>query len=315
MSSSPSSRSTNRADLSDFLKSRRARISAASVGLPNGRRRLTPGLRREELADLAGVGLTWYTWLEQGRDIRVSGEVLNRIATALKLEAAERIHLFRLAGHQPPSRESAPEVLSPRLRRVLDAWDPYPAHITGRRRDLVAYNRASELVHMWSQLPANRQNVLWALFMMPTARRLHPDWEQQAPVAVAALRAEAGRDLRDLDYQELIDELVRCSPDFARLWARQDVRGRLEGSKQYDHPQLGRLEFEYTPFEVSEQPSLHLYLFTPADMSTETKVREAIEMPGPDATLRDSRAFSASRTRVARDRADATARIGGTATA
>jgi transcriptional regulator with XRE-family HTH domain len=242
-------------------------------------------LRREELADLAGVGLTWYTWLEQGRDIRVSSEVLNRIATALRLESAERIHLFRLAGHEPPARESAAEVLSPRLRRVLDAWDPYPAHITGRRRDLVGFNRASELVHMWSQLPVDRQNVLWALFMLPMARRLHPDWEQQVPVAVAALRAEAGRDLGDPDYQALINELVRGSPEFAALWARHDVRGRLEGSKLYDQPQLGRLEFEYTPFEITEQPSLHLYLFTPADKNTETKVRAAMEMPAPDANL------------------------------
>lgn len=295
MSSSPSSRSTTRADLSDFLKSRRARISPTSVGLPNGRRRLTPGLRREELADLAGVGLTWYTWLEQGRDIRVSAEVLNRIATALKLESAERIHLFRLAGHEPPARESAAEVLSPRLRRVLDAWDPYPAHITGRRRDLVGCNRASELVHMWSQLPVDRQNVLWALFMLPMARRLHPDWEQQVPVAVAALRAEAGRDLGDPDYQALINELVRGSPEFAALWARHDVRGRLEGSKLYDHPQLGRLEFEYTPFEITEQPSLRLYLFTPANKNTEAKLRAAMEIPAPNADLSDSGTTPASR--------------------
>jgi len=283
MSSSPSSRSTTRADLSDFLKSRRARISPKTVGLPNGRRRLTPGLRREELADLAGVGLTWYTWLEQGRDIRVSAEVLTRIAAALKLEPAERTHLFRLAGHEPPALESAAEVLSPRLRRVLDSWDPYPAHITGRRRDVVAWNRASDLVHMWSQLPIDRQNVLWALFMVPSARRLHTDWEQQVPVSVAALRAEAGRDLGDPDYQALITELVHGSPEFAALWARQDVRGRLEGAKLFNHPQLGRLEFEYTPFEIIEQPSLRLYLFTPANKNTEAKLRAATETPARDA--------------------------------
>lgn len=222
------------------------------------------------------MGLTWYTWLEQGRDIRASAEVLNRIASALKLQPAECTHLFRLAGHAPPLHESAAEVLSPRVRRILDAWDPYPAHITGRRRDVVAWNRAGDLVHMWSQLPVERRNILWHLFMLPSARRLHSDWEEQVPLSVAALRAEAGRDLGDPDYQALINELLGGSPEFAALWARQDVRGRLEGIKLFNHPRLGRLEFEYTPFEITEQPSMRLYLFTPADERTEKKLREAV---------------------------------------
>src|ERR671929_266244 len=129
MSDYPGTAATTRAELSEFLKSRRARISPAAVGLPSGRRRRTPGLRREEVADLAGVGLTWYTWLEQGRDIRVSDEVLTSIARALQLEPAERVHLFRLAGHAPPAAEPA-TAISPRLQRVLDAWDPFPAHVS-----------------------------------------------------------------------------------------------------------------------------------------------------------------------------------------
>src|SRR3981189_2830774 len=134
MSVYPGIRPTSQSELSQFLKSRRARISPTTLGLPNGRRRRTPGLRREEVAELAGVGLTWYTWLEQGRDIRVSAQVLSAIARALQLEPAERSHLFRLAGHAPPATESVRAELSPRLRRVLDSWDPYPAHVTGRRR-------------------------------------------------------------------------------------------------------------------------------------------------------------------------------------
>src|SRR5438874_11996969 len=121
MATYPGSETNTREELSGFLKNRRARISPAAVGLPNGRRRRTPGLRREEVADLAGVGLTWYTWLEQGRDIRVSPEVLTAIARALQLEPAERAHLFRLAGHMPPAPESAADIISARLRRVLDA--------------------------------------------------------------------------------------------------------------------------------------------------------------------------------------------------
>ncbi len=273
----PGSASTTLAELSDFLKSRRARISPATVGLTNGRRRRTPGLRREEVADLAGVGLTWYTWLEQGRDIRVSPDVLTAIARALQLEPAERAHLFRLAGHAPPVPEAAAASISPRLRRVLDAWDPFPAHVAGRRRDLLAWNRASEAINDWSQLPEDRQNLLWFMFMVPLARRLLVDWEKEAPLSVAALRAEAGRDLGEPDYQELITELLAGSPEFAAIWARQDVRGRQEGLKRFRDPELGRFDLEFTSFQVAEQPSLRLYLYTPADDGrSEAKLREVV---------------------------------------
>jgi transcriptional regulator with XRE-family HTH domain len=271
---------TTRAELSDFLKSRRARIAPASVGLPNGSRRRTPGLRREELADLAGVGLTWYTWLEQGRDIRVSPQVLTAIARALQLEPAERSHLFRLAGHAPPAPEAASAAISPRLQRVLDAWDPYPAHVSGRRRDVLAWNRASEAINSWSQLPDDRRNLVWFLFMVPAARRLLVEWEKEAALSVAALRAEAGQDLSAPDYQALISDLLAGSPDFAVIWARQDVRGRREGLKRFQHPEFGRFDLEFTSFQVAEQPTLRLSLYTPADDGhserTLCKLQEAV---------------------------------------
>ena len=273
----PGSSATTRAELSGFLKSRRARISPATVGLPNGRRRRTPGLRREEVADLAGVGLTWYTWLEQGRDIRVSPQVLAAIARALQLEPAERAHLFHLAGHAPPGAEPATVSISPRLRRVLDAWDPFPAHVAGRRRDLLAWNRASEVINRWSRLPEDKRNLLWFMFLVPSTRQLLLDWDKEAPLSVAALRAEAGRDLGEPDYQELITALLEGSPEFAAIWARQDVRGRQEGLKRFRHPELGRLDLEFTSFQVAEQPSLRLYLYTPADDGrSEGKLRKAV---------------------------------------
>jgi transcriptional regulator with XRE-family HTH domain len=277
MANYPGTDSTTRTELSEFLKSRRARISPATVGLPNGRRRRTPGLRREEVADLAGVGPTWYTWLEQGRDIRVSDEVLTAIARALQLEPAERAHLFRLAGHTPPAPEPATDTISPRLRRVLDAWNPYPAHITGRRRDVLAWNRASEAINGWSQLPDDRRNLVWFMFMVPSARELLVEWEKEAALTVAALRAEAGRDLSEPDYRELIADLLENSPEFAAIWARQDVRGRREGLMRFRHPERGRFDLEFTSFQVAEQPSLRLALYTPADdAGSETTVREIV---------------------------------------
>jgi transcriptional regulator with XRE-family HTH domain len=273
MFSYPGTAATTRTELSEFLKSRRARISPAAVGLPIGRRRRTPGLRREEVAGLAGVGLTWYTWLEQGRDIRVSPEVLSAIARALQMEPAERAHLFRLAGHTPPMPEPTADIISPRLQHVLDAWDPYPAHITGRRRDVLAWNRTSEAIIGWSQLPDGWRNVVWNVFMVPATRTRLVEWEKEAALSVAALRAEAGRDLGDPDYEELITELLEGSPEFAAIWARQDVRGRREGLKRYDHPDIGRFDLEYTSFQVAEQPSLRLSLYTPADDRSERQLR------------------------------------------
>ncbi len=246
------------------------------MGLPNGRRRRAPGLRREEVADLAGVGLTWYTWLEQGRPIRVSHQVLSGVSRALQLEPAERTHLFRLAGHEPPL-EPASECVSPLLRRVLECWEPYPAHVSGRRRAVLAWNRADDLVYGWSSLPEERRNPLWRMFMVPESRRLLVDWDREAALMVASFRAEAGRDLTEPDYQELISELVAGSPGFAALWARQDVRGRQEGLKRLNHPQLGRLDLEFTTYWVSEQPSLKLYLYTPAHGGdTEARLEAAL---------------------------------------
>jgi transcriptional regulator with XRE-family HTH domain len=279
VSTYPGIETTTRAELGSFLRSRRARISPATVGLHGRARRRTPGLRREEVADLAGVSPTWYTWLEQGREIRVSPEVLRGVARALQLEPAERAHLFRLAGHAPPAPASADSV-SPRLRRVLDHWEPFPAHVVGRRRDVLAWNRASEALHGWSRLPDDRRNVLWWVFMVPSTRRLVVDWELNAERAVAALRAEAGGDLGDPDYQLLVSELLAGSLDFAAIWARQDVRYRQEELHRFDHPELGRLEFEFVPLRVAEERTLRLYLHIPGDERTERALRVATAATG-----------------------------------
>jgi transcriptional regulator with XRE-family HTH domain len=264
---------TRVAELGAFLKSRRARLAPADVGLPNGFRRRTPGLRREEVAQLAGVGLTWYTWLEQGRDIRVSPLVLNAVSRVLQLEPTERAHLFQLAGHEPPAR-CADEVVRPAHRRVLNSWDPYPAMITGRRWDILAWNPSAETIFGdYREYPEEQRNTLWLLFVDPRRRKLYLDWEEQAGRAVAAFRAEAAPYLDEAPFQTLIADLLQESPDFARMWERRDVDGRTDGLKRLRHPRFGRMDLEHTIYQVNDQPGLRLLLYSPAGSREETILR------------------------------------------
>ncbi len=227
------------------------------------------------MAELADVGLTWYTWLEQGRGIRPSARVLTAISQALQLEPAERQHIFRLAGVEPPPAATS-ECVSARLRRTLECWEPFPAHVAGRRGEVLAWNRPSEQLFCWSELPEGRRNSLWLVFMRPTCSFAVDSREHELKLMVASFRAEAGRDLADPDYQELIGDLLRGSPEFAAIWDRQDVRGRPEGLKSLDHPVFGRLDLEFTTYRVGEQPGLKLVLYAPLRGSaTAAKLRQA----------------------------------------
>jgi transcriptional regulator with XRE-family HTH domain len=264
MSSYPGIESNRLTELGGFLRDRRARLRPETLGLAPGRRRRTPGLRREEVAQLAGVGVTWYTWLEQGRDIRVSDQVLASVARVLQLEPVERAHLFRLAGHAAPAGPRD-EAVQPMLRTVLRSWEPNPAIVLNRRWDVLAINRPYELVFGdYSDLPEGRRNVMWSLFMRPSRRRLLCDWEREARLAVASFRTEAASHLDDPDFRDLITDLRERCPEFGAIWDRQDVRGRAEGLKRLEHPTLGRLDLEYTTYWVNDQPGLRLMLYVAA---------------------------------------------------
>jgi transcriptional regulator with XRE-family HTH domain len=254
--------STRLKELGAFLRSRRARLQPHDLGLPPGFRRRTPGLRREEVAQIAGVGITWYTWLEQGRDIRVSPDVLCSIARVLQLEPAERAHLFRLAAHEPPVI-AASEAVRPAHRRVLEQWEPYPATIVGKRWDVLAWNRGTIVVWGdYADLPEGRRNALWAMFMLENRRRMTVDWPREAEKMVATFRALAAPHLDEPEFQSLLAELQAGSPEFAALWERQDVQGRTDGLKRLRHPLLGSIELEHTSYQVNDQPGLRLYLYT-----------------------------------------------------
>jgi transcriptional regulator with XRE-family HTH domain len=269
-----------RAELADFLRMRRASIQPEDVGLPSGGRRRTPGLRREEVAQLAGVGTTWYTWLEQGRDVRASLDVFEAIAKALRLTPAERTHLILLGrGEEAPACKPPAERVSPTLRRLVENLGPNPAMVLGRRWDYLAWNRAACAVFGdFGSIPKAARNHLWQMFMDPLRREMFGDWERSSRLAAAKFRADHARHLGDPSFEELIQALRQASPDFCKAWKRHEVARVGEGTKTMQHPVAGTLMFEHAVFHPVEFPEQRLTLYSPvADSGTAEKLAELLE--------------------------------------
>jgi transcriptional regulator with XRE-family HTH domain len=254
-----------RAELADFLRNRREALRPEDVGLPGGGRRRTPGLRREEVASLAGVGTTWYTWLEQGRDVRASASVLESIAGALELTPAEHAHLMLLGRGEQVAQGRAPkETVDPTIRRLVENLGPSPTCLTGRRFDFLAWNEAHSVVFGDpSEMPDGRRNLLWRIFMEPRTRKLHPDWEEGARRIVARFRSEAVRHIGDPDFDDLISALQEGSPEFRKWWDLHEVATSGVGRKTVRHPTAGKLVFEHAVFRPQESPEQRLVLYTP----------------------------------------------------
>ncbi len=255
-----------RQDLADFLRTRRMRLSPEQVGLISAGRRRTPGLRREEVAQLANVGVSWYTLLEQGRAIHPSREVLDSIADALHLTPDERQHLFLLADQQyRVDTHIADEQVSPALRRVLDALNPLPAYAIGRRWNFLAWNRTAEQVLLLLEpVPPYAYNAVWRMFANPVSQRLYiPQWEQVAQKMLAEFRADSAHFVDEEWFKHLIADLQRVSPEFRAWWPRHDVRGRADAQKTMQHPLLGCLLFEHTTLQVPTTPELKIMIYTP----------------------------------------------------
>ncbi|MDQ6807281.1 MAG: helix-turn-helix transcriptional regulator [Actinomycetota bacterium] len=244
---------------------RRASIQPGDVGLPEGGRRRTPGLRREEVAQLAGVGSTWYTWLEQGRDVRASLEVLEAISRALRLTPAERVHLILLGrGEEAPPSSAPAERVSPTLRRLIENLGPNPAFVLGRRWDYLAWNAATRaLFGDLGSVPRAARNHVWLTFMDPARREMFPDWENTARLCVAKFRADSARHLGDPTFEEMILALRKSSPEFCTFWKRHEVARGGAGRKELHHPVAGKLVFEHAIFGPQEAPEQRLILYTP----------------------------------------------------
>ncbi|MGW2210013.1 helix-turn-helix domain-containing protein [Streptomyces sp. NPDC001781] len=254
-------------ELREFLRSRRARIQPAEAGLqaPAGRRRV-PGLRREEVARLAGVSVDYYVRLERGRTPNASTVVLDAVARALRLDPTERAHLFDLARSRPGAdrpRPQPPQRVRPGLLRLLETWTGTPAMIVGHRTDVLAANALAKALYTdFDALPHRRRNLVRLAFLDPAARHLLPDWESAARGLVAALRRYAARHPHDARLNELVGELSVRDEDFRRWWAGHDVHTHTHGTKRYRHPLVGDLVLRYETLALTDDPDQLLYLCT-----------------------------------------------------
>jgi transcriptional regulator with XRE-family HTH domain len=270
---------SRRRELASFLRSRRERISPEQVGLPPGRRRRTPGLRREEVAQLAGVGVTWYTWLEQARDIQVSAQVADAIARALMLDRNERRHLFTLAGTADPHPFADCPGVSEPVRVVLEQLEPLPSAVFNGRYDIVAYNRTyGRLVTDLDALPAEDRNILWLAFTDPRWKEGMLDREENIRMMAAKFRASMAEHLAEPAWKALLKRLEQASPDFRELWERHEVLQPTGHVKRYLNPEVGLLAFDFTHLWLGPQSGPRLTTYTPADATTRERLEKLYEL-------------------------------------
>jgi transcriptional regulator with XRE-family HTH domain len=270
--------------LADFLKTRRARLRPEQFALPFFSGRRAPGLRREEVALLIGVGVSWYTWLEQGRDIHVSDQVLERLALILQLNKEEHCHLFALAhGPASSSRPSQSETRSRRgdlsspYQTILDGLD-YPAQLFDRRRmNVVAWNESSSRVFGdYAGRSERERNVAWATFMNPALRTFIGNWEQGARKSIALLRARVDQYPDDEWLTELVADLQQASPEFRAWWPQHDILLTCKGVNELNHPLVGPLSLQSTTLALPEQPDLLMTIYTPLPQSETVARLEAL---------------------------------------
>jgi transcriptional regulator with XRE-family HTH domain len=259
-----------RQELGAFLRVRRAALRPEDVGLPQGvNHRRTPGLRREELAQLAGISVSWYTRLEQGKDVQLSAKAVARLAEALRLTAAQREYLLALArGDLSGVQPAPPETVSVTLRDVLDAQGDNPAYLIDARLNLLEWNRAAMSVFGFAEdlaaAPEEERNLLWLIFM-DDARTWLVDRERHAKLLLAQFRDASRHLVNDPSFGRFVERLQRGSPEFARWWSQYDVERAQETEKVVDHPAVGRLALRQTVLQVvSDSPGLYLILHTPA---------------------------------------------------
>jgi transcriptional regulator with XRE-family HTH domain len=278
-----------RAELASFLRTRRERITPEQAGLPPGSRRRTPGLRREEVAQLSGVGVTWYTWLEQGRSINASPQVLGAVARTLLLDQAEREHLFRLADLPDAATAAAAgttgcEQVPPEVTEILDAITPMPACVLNERFDLLAWNDAYQV--LWPGVtgaPPAERNLLWQCFTYPDCCHPYVNRGEQLAKLVAQLRGAYARHLGEPAWTGFVRRLSAVSPQFARLWEEHDVASQTSYLKVFRHPAHPQLLLTTTSLGVQAVPGTRMVVYKPADEVTKNAIASLLAGVGTSA--------------------------------
>jgi transcriptional regulator with XRE-family HTH domain len=263
-----------RRELGAFLRARRQQLVRADLGLPALGRR-SSGLRREEISYLSGVSVTWYTWLEQGRDITPSRQVLDAIARTLRLSGPEHAYILALAGYSAP--QTAPEPILPAMpahvQRLLDALGDLPAYVLAPDWTILGWTSAFVAVYPnVGIVPDEDRNLLWLVFTDPYLRDLHDDWQFHSSRHLAEFRAEAGPRLGEPPLARLLERLLEASEHFRATWESHDIEGFTSRERIYRHPLVGDLHLELHRMALSDQPGLHLIIYTPMP-NTDTRAR------------------------------------------
>jgi transcriptional regulator with XRE-family HTH domain len=282
---------TAAAELGTLLRSRRAALGPEEVGLPAGRRRRTPGLRREEVAQLASISPTYYALIERGRAQNPSRQVVDALATALRLGPPERdyLHTLTAGGTDDATSAASAEILAPGVADLVARLDPDPAYVTGRRWDVLAANRAARALWTdWAAIPEPDRNMLIWTFAAPEARSVLVDWEQEAAALLGRFRAAAARHLHDPSFTELIDRLHAASPHARTWWDRHHVAPLAGGTKRLRHPDLGVIDLQHVVLQVADNPEHKLVTFKPTPRDAE-RIATLIAGHRPSASSPDRR--------------------------
>lgn len=251
-------RDPRRQELADFLKSLRERAFPPTFGFAEGQRRRTAGLRREEVAQLAHISPTWYTWIEQGREVSMSVDVLDRLAIALRMERSQRAYLFELAGKRDPlAAEASSDNAPPGLQPLVHGFAG-PAYVLGRHWNVLVWNEAAQILFSGWLGSDGHPNLLRYVFLDPAARQMVVDWETRGRRLVAEFRADCSTRLDEPELQQLVSELSASSPEFRHYWKLHDVQERQGGFREFLHPHYGRLAYQQMTLRLVDQDHLKL---------------------------------------------------------
>ncbi|EIW16476.1 MULTISPECIES: helix-turn-helix transcriptional regulator [Pelosinus] len=264
--------------LGEFLRATRERLTPEQVGLPSYGRRRTPGLRREEVAHLANVGVSWYTSIEQGKDVHPSHQVLESLATALRLSDDERRYLFLLSKSDEMEESEIYKAISKGLERTVFALESHPAYIIGKYWDVLLWNRAAEFVFRFPPYSAGinpKPNLVHHFLIGPFRKEMDSDWEERAKIMIARFRADCARYPQDARLNKMIEKFMQESELFSSWWPRYEVKTVTDCHKLCNDPRIGELEFDHVNLQVSDCPDLKLMIYT-ASPSTAEKLKQKI---------------------------------------